>query len=148
MPPHSGSLQADSASAEPYHETTTCGCCGASVTRAPRTTAFQRAHRLCHCCKISMGTINRAVVHTSNILLRLRFCAPCFDANGSEFVANVRTARPPVYIECSGCQRIKHRNCFHCRQRIFWDWEEPLGSTTALSVCPEDFHQRKPVFCH
>lgn len=113
----------------------TCDCCSAQVVTARHTTALDRASRLCHCCKLSVATIQRNVVHMTNGLLKLRFCAACFTKSGRTFMADVRTFKPPQYMKCSGCHRSKDRNSFHARQRIFRHWEEPLNERYYCFTC-------------
>lgn len=114
---------------------TSCGHCSALIDPLARTTALERAQRLCHCCKLSLASINRIVVNRNKMLMRLRFCIPCLEENDDEFIELVRAAQPPSRMTCSGCLKIKHRQSFHKRQRIFWHWEEPLGQKYYCSTC-------------
>lgn len=79
-----------------------CTYCRAAVNAKLQPTAFERVHRLCHCCKMSAGDIKRDVVNVFHEIGNLRFWAPWFERNESKFMAKAFTAMPLTNIECSG----------------------------------------------
>lgn len=116
--------------------TTFCDqCCGFVTVEIARPTAFQRSNRLCHCCKISIGTINRGVVYKNSEHAQLRFCAPCFKKNGPKFIKKVRMMDLSPFVKCSGCHQIKFMEFFHKRQQVYRPWEEQPGQTHYCLTC-------------
>lgn len=115
---------------------TSCDHCRASVTvELPHPTAFQRANCLCHCCKISKGTVNRSIFRKDTELVRLRFCGPCFEENGQKFVTKVRIMKLPRFVKCSGCHEVKFMKFFHKRQQILRPWEEQADHKHLCLTC-------------
>lgn len=119
-----------------------CSNCSAAVSAILQPTAFERVHRLCHCCKISAGNVKRDVVNGFDVIVKLRFCTPCFERNGSKFIAEARTAMPLANMKCSGCHRVKPSYDFHKRQQVFRHWEELLGEKHFCFQClPSGFER-------
>lgn len=98
-------------------------------------TSFQPVHQLCYCCKTVVGNIKRAIIHPDFAMVHLRFCLSCYADKGSDFMAQVRTMKPPIAINCSGCLQEKPRTGFHKRQHILRSWEELPGQKHYCLVC-------------
>lgn len=125
-------------------ENLSCGHCHAFVRKASRSRDTQCVDRLCHCCKIAIGTIERDIVHgfAGFSMVYLRFCPACYACSGSEFMDQVLATWQPQIIKCSGCHRVKQLKEFHKRQQISRPWEEMPGQNNFCLMClPKGFER-------